>query len=343
MPNSKPPFLSCIVTAYAEGPLAAMAIESLLAQSFTDFELLIVDDGATAETRSVLHSFDDPRIRHIRQANDGLSSARNRALSAARGEYITFLDADDARPTWAFAEMTRVAMETGADSVFLPGLLCELRNEVSPFYDQDIFAKLTELGLDRGSGNMPRFPEALRLLAALEPQAANKMVRRSFLERHKLRFPSGLFFEDMVFHNALILSLGSYAVAKLPCFTYFRRYARPQITATTGMMRFDAISSAANTLALFERSAHFQDSVLRMVVVGATFKLLKWCEESTSHHFRWQYRQTLLAMVARLDPRFALPPRGRHNIEAADVAPWIGPALAFFEQLLSENARRQSA
>lgn len=343
MTDHKPPFLSCIVTAYSEGQLAAVAIESVLAQSFGDFELLVVDDGATEETRTVLHGFDDPRIRHVRQANDGLSSARNRALQAARGDYVCFLDADDIRPSWSFAEMARVARESGADCVFLPGLLCELRNNVLPFYDQSIFDQLAALGLDRAAAGTPRFPEALRLLAALEPQSANKMVRRGFLEQHRLRFPSGLFFEDMVFHNALILCLGNYALAELPCFTYFRRYARPQITSTVGTMRFDAISSASNTLALFERSAHFQDPALRVMILAATFKLLQWCEESTSHHLRWHYHQSLLGMVTRLDMRFAHLPAGPLRTDVEAIAPWVGPALRFFEKLLAENNRLCSA
>src|SRR5690606_26688665 len=98
------PFISCIVTTYNEGPLAAASIQSLLDQSFEDFELLIVDDGASDQTRAAIHAFDDPRIRYIRQANDGLSSARNRALHHVRGDYVCFLDADDIRPLWALAE-----------------------------------------------------------------------------------------------------------------------------------------------------------------------------------------------------------------------------------------------
>ena len=91
------PKISCIVTVHNEGKLAAVSLRSLMALSFTDFEMLVVDDGASETTRAVVRSFDDPRIQHIQQANDGPSSARNRALSNARGEYVCFLDADDTR------------------------------------------------------------------------------------------------------------------------------------------------------------------------------------------------------------------------------------------------------
>lgn len=333
MNKTSQPFLTCIVTAYSEGHLASVAIESILGQSFTDFELLIVDDGATEETRAVLHAYNDPRIVHIRQANDGLSSARNRALAVAKGEYISFLDADDSRPVWAFAEMARVATENDADVVFLPGNLSELRNETVPFYDTGIYQKLRNEGLAHGKTGTKQFARALRLLAALEPQSANKMIRREFLAAQKLRFPAGLFFEDLVFHNALILSLGSYAIADVPCFTYFRRYARPQITATAGMMRFDAISSAANALALFRGSQYFQDPVLRAVVLGATFKMLKWCEESVTHSLKWQYRQCLGTMVKDLDDRFGFEPDGSRWEEAVQIAPWVATSVAYFHRV----------
>ena len=70
------------------------AIGSAFAQSYTDYEIIVVDDGSTDDTRQVLAEFGD-RIRYFYQTNGGLSSARNLALSQARGEFIAYLDADD--------------------------------------------------------------------------------------------------------------------------------------------------------------------------------------------------------------------------------------------------------
>lgn len=327
------PRISCIVTAFNEGPLAALSLESLLAQSFGDFEILVVDDGACAQTRAVLHQFDDPRLHLIRQANDGLSSARNRALGAARGDYVCFLDADDTRPPWAFAAMAAAA-EDDPDCVFSPGILQELRRETHPFYDQQQFDALRAAGLTRlepGAGAEPR-RDALRRLVCLEPQAANKMVRRDFLDRHRLRFPAGLFFEDMLFHNAAVVNLESYAITELPGFAYFRRYGRPQITATSSTLRFDAISTAINTLHLFSRSRYFHDAVLRTLVLAATFKLLHWCEESISHDHRWPFKQAMTSLFSRLDPRYRHPADGATRKTAAGYAPWVTPSLDYFQR-----------
>ena len=74
----------------------AESIKSILAQSFTDFELLIVNDGSTDRTLGVIEQFNDPRIRVLQnESNKGLAFTRNRGLREARGQYIAILDSDD--------------------------------------------------------------------------------------------------------------------------------------------------------------------------------------------------------------------------------------------------------
>ena len=104
---------SCITTCYNEGPLLRQSLQSMWRQGFRDFELILVLDGADAATRAEAERQNDPRLRLLRQANDGLSSARNRGLAAARGDYVCFLDADDTRPPWALQSLAR-AIDTSA-------------------------------------------------------------------------------------------------------------------------------------------------------------------------------------------------------------------------------------
>jgi len=70
------------------------AVDSVMGQSFQDFELLVVDDGSTDDTRAVLSEYGD-RIRLLTKENGGPAAARNHGLQNARGEYVAFLDADD--------------------------------------------------------------------------------------------------------------------------------------------------------------------------------------------------------------------------------------------------------
>jgi len=89
------PKISVITPCYNASATLAKTIESVLAQTLTDFEMVLVDDGSTDDTAEIIASFDDPRIRYVYQENAGPGPARNRAVSEARGEYLAFLDSDD--------------------------------------------------------------------------------------------------------------------------------------------------------------------------------------------------------------------------------------------------------
>lgn len=84
-----------IIPAYNQGHYLAQAIESVLAQTYDDFEIVVVDDGSTDDTAQIAQGFDDPRLRYVYQDNQGLSAARNTGIAHARGRYLTFLDSDD--------------------------------------------------------------------------------------------------------------------------------------------------------------------------------------------------------------------------------------------------------
>jgi len=89
------PLLSVILPVYNGLPYLRQAIESVLSQSFKDYELLIIDDGSTDGSEQVVAKLDDPRIRYVQQGNRGLAATLNRALSLAAGKYIARQDQDD--------------------------------------------------------------------------------------------------------------------------------------------------------------------------------------------------------------------------------------------------------
>lgn len=89
------PFFSVIIPAYNLEKYIATTIQSVLAQTFQDFEIIIVNDGSTDETVFIIQSFHDQRIHLVSQLNGGVSRARNAGMKKARGFYIAFLDGDD--------------------------------------------------------------------------------------------------------------------------------------------------------------------------------------------------------------------------------------------------------
>jgi glycosyltransferase involved in cell wall biosynthesis len=90
------PFVSVVMAAKNYGRFLAEAVESVLAQTFSDWELLIIDDGSSDDTTRVAAQFADSRIRYVKSDRLGQSRAKNLGIDLARGEFIAFLDADDA-------------------------------------------------------------------------------------------------------------------------------------------------------------------------------------------------------------------------------------------------------
>jgi glycosyltransferase involved in cell wall biosynthesis len=94
--TGKNPLISVIIPTYNRGWIIKEAIDSVLAQDYVNFELIVVDDGSTDDTHDILNSY-QKNFLVLRQNNKGVSAARNRGLAAASGRLIAFLDSDD---TW---------------------------------------------------------------------------------------------------------------------------------------------------------------------------------------------------------------------------------------------------
>ncbi len=88
------PLITVVIPTFNRAPLVGRAIDSVLRQSYDNWELLVVDDGSTDHTQSVVANY-YPRVRYLHQPNRGVGAARNNGISQARGELIAMLDSDD--------------------------------------------------------------------------------------------------------------------------------------------------------------------------------------------------------------------------------------------------------
>ena len=111
--------ISVIVPVYNTERYLASCLDSLLAQTFQDWEAICVDDGSTDECKNILQQYGlkDKRLKIIAQKNKGLSSARNAGLDYAKGEYVFFLDSDDIIPEYALEMMLKIAEITNVPVV----------------------------------------------------------------------------------------------------------------------------------------------------------------------------------------------------------------------------------
>jgi len=118
------PLFSVIIPTYNRRELLRQALASVLAQTFTDYEIIVVDDGSTDGTREWLATVSD-QVRVLIQENRGPGAARNLGIQNAVGEYVTFLDSDDIWFPWtleiyerAIREASRPAFVSGCGIAF---------------------------------------------------------------------------------------------------------------------------------------------------------------------------------------------------------------------------------
>lgn len=120
------PKISVIVPVYKVEELLGRCVDSILNQSFSDFELILVDDGSPDQSGSICDEYarKDSRVRVIHQKNSGVSTARNNGLQAAKGTYITFIDSDDRVLPDYLVHMLQELESCGADLLITGFLRC---------------------------------------------------------------------------------------------------------------------------------------------------------------------------------------------------------------------------
>lgn len=137
--------VSIITPAYNAEKYIAETIQSVLGQTYENWEMLIADDGSTDTTAEIVKSFRDPRIRYFHQENGGLSAARNLSLQHAKGEYIALLDSDDIfLPNKLERQVAYLESHPQCDFCY-----CEVRN-----FSTDQPGKFWLIAMPRLSGNL---------------------------------------------------------------------------------------------------------------------------------------------------------------------------------------------
>jgi glycosyltransferase involved in cell wall biosynthesis len=123
-PHVAPPVVSVVMPAYNVAPYIAETLDSVFAQTFTDYEVIVVNDGSpdTQELEQALAPYLS-RINYLRQENQGAGAARNTGLKRARGEFVAFLDADDLWLPDYLSEQVRFITEGDYDLVYADALL----------------------------------------------------------------------------------------------------------------------------------------------------------------------------------------------------------------------------
>lgn len=236
------PKFSVIVPVYNVETYLRECLDSVLNQSFSDWEAICVDDGSTDASAAVLDEFvsKDPRFRSITKPNGGLSSTRNEGIAASCGEYLLFLDGDD----W----LEPGALETLVECLDDEDMLCfsgrRFFEDTHCFHSADtLTAKSYRTGMDYYNENALEQRDFAFVCVVL------RAYKRAFLMGNGLRFKEGLFHEDNLFTPTACYYANHVKVINACLYNY--RVRSNSITSTNDLKHLCDLMKIANELALF--------------------------------------------------------------------------------------------
>ena len=208
------PKISVLIPIYNVEKYLAACLDSLLAQTYTDWEAICVVDGSPDNSAEILELYakKDSRIIALTQENKGVSAARNRALQAATGEYICYLDPDDEYSPFYLERLYNAVKDNNAEIAYCDyvrdkNLLSTSHEE--PKYYTDVFDKFVSKALDIGV------------------YIGNKIYRKELIK--SISYPEDIkIAEDMVFHYRVMYTIKS--IAHVPERLYFYRVRSDSVT-----------------------------------------------------------------------------------------------------------------
>ena len=130
------PFFSVVIPLYNKEKYVAQTLQTVLKQSFSDFEIVVINDGSTDNSEQIVKSFSDSRIKYFSTENQGAAAARNLGIEKSQSPYIAFLDADD---------------------LWFENHLQELKNLIERFPNAGMYANRYQLIYENGSTYQPSF------------------------------------------------------------------------------------------------------------------------------------------------------------------------------------------
>lgn len=316
MTNGSVPEISVIIPAYCAADHLHVSVDSLLAQTYHDFEAIIVEDcspdsGATLAEAHRLAGLDSRISVYRTDRNEGCGGARNVGMRHARGRYITFLDADDTLSPNAFSELIPLtekyradivcwAMETIYPSGKVAGHVEGAREQVYTDRETIIEIALNQFSPSVGEGRTPYPVYTISML-----------IRRSMLEDNKIAFIDEPHFlsEDMPFCYAVMRH--AYVYVFIPN-TYYRYQLRPN--SITHDPRADMIERAVKSAETFARLVENDPDVPEygiknvwgyvLTAVRSYVKLMFCSDRSLSFKRRWVRRQADIPLFRVIYERY---------------------------------------
>lgn len=226
--------ISVVVPVYNVEKYLGACIQSILDQTYTDFELILVDDGATDTSGTICDDYaeKDSRIIVIHKKNGGLSDARNAGIQQASGKYMIFVDSDDYIENNTLQDVFMLAEQHQADLVIFG-------------YYADVFNKNGTIESHKNNGNDSILEDHISIAKAIVPlkrnfvfdTCCNKLYLTDVIKKNDLKMPVGEIFEDTAFNTNLLPYINKMIITS-NCYYHYAQRNAARITNTYNPNKF---------------------------------------------------------------------------------------------------------
>lgn len=307
------PKVSVIIPVYNTEAYIDEAIRSVLAQTLTDWELILVNDGSTDNSLSILRAYaqSDARIVLIDQANAGLSATRNQAVARATGDYIYFLDSDDKIEVDTLDKCFANCVAHDLDFVFF---------DASTIADDPLYEQTHTQQYVRKHTVPYVIGEGVVTLKALLNRneylvsACLVFTKRNYILKHNLSFKEGLIHEDELYTTQLFLL--AQRVMYIPSQFFIRRLrANSIMTSTIGQRNIDSYFYVAEQMKAIALATPSYEEVIDLYLTKLLNALLwkahtmplaqrlKLCCRSMAWSSYIQYRSWMVLLIRKYMPK----------------------------------------
>ena len=239
------PKISVIVPVYNVEKYLNKCLDTIISQTFSDIEIICVNDGSTDNSRKILEEYKnkDSRIVIVDKKNGGLSSARNAGMKVAKGEFISFIDSDD----WLEETMLE-KLYNSMTTLKTDITICAVHQFDESKQEIDDSCEYFTLGyFDESFDNKVfSYKDTKSFLTNVCVMAWNKLYRKSFLDECKAEFPDGLIFEDGPFFFSIFFKTQRVSIVR--DFLYYYRINRTGSIIKKGGKQFFDIIDVVNLM-----------------------------------------------------------------------------------------------
>ena len=266
----KSPLVSIIVPVYNVAPFLKRCIDSIIAQTYTYYEVWLVDDGSTDESAGICDSYccQDERVKVLHKKNGGLSSARNAALDKCNGDYILFVDSDDAISPNGLELLIETAVHEVSDVVISNRFIrfkttCELLpstlGRINNYYNLD--------GLQEVLCHNTRW------------EAWGSLFKKDLFEL--LRFPEGRLYEDLATTPIALYHASKITMIESPIYYYFQREGSIMHQKEV-IVSFDLCTISRGLISFFKNSV-MDNRALANICSGILMELCSRTDLAANH------------------------------------------------------------